>query len=137
MAKYGIDAIDPYHLSMNILIERFCFVIGHANIRGSIIAEARDTISNRKLELAWQNVQVSGTKFLKATEMNHRIHNLSLKTKQDNLAGLEIADAIVTPIARNILNRKSRIDLDIINRKIWVNDLTGKINGHGLVILPK
>ena len=25
MARYGLDAIDPYHLSLRILVERFCF----------------------------------------------------------------------------------------------------------------
>ena len=34
-----------------------------------------------------------------------------------------IADAIVTPIARQILNRTSRIDIDIIKGKIRKNNL--------------
>jgi hypothetical protein len=103
--KYGVDAIDPYHLSMNILIERFCFAIGHDGIRGQIIAEARETTLDRQLNLAWQNVKTSGTKFMRAIEINRRICSLDLRTKQDNLAGLEIADIIVTPIARHLLNR--------------------------------
>jgi len=52
------------------------------------------------------------------------------------LAGLEIADAIVTPIARRILNRKSRIDLEVIKQKMRKNHLE-EITGYGLVILPK
>jgi len=137
ITKYGMEALDPYLLSLNILTERFCFAIGHDGIRGTIFIEARDKISNRKLEIAWQNIQISGTKFMRPTDINHRISNLELKTKQDNLAGLEIADLIVTPIARNFLNRTSRIDLDILHSKIWINNISGEKNGHGLIILPK
>ena len=61
---------------------------------------------------------------------------LTLKRKEDNLAGLEIVDAIVTPIARRILNRKSRIDLEIIKQKMRKDHL-GEVKGYGLVVLPK
>ena len=134
--KYGVDAIDPYHLSMNILIERFCFAIGHDGIRGQIIAEARETTLDRQLNLAWQNVKTSGTKFMRAIEINRRIYSLDLRTKQDNLAGLEIADIIVTPIARHLLNRTSKIDINIIKNKTRKNKL-GEIDGHGLIVLPR
>jgi hypothetical protein len=124
--KYGVDAIDPYHLSMNVLIELFCFDIGQDGIEGQIIAEAREVKLDRKLDLAWQNVQVSGTKFMKAIEINRRVNNLSLKTKKDNLAGIEIADIIVTPIARHVLNKVSKIDINVIKDKIRRNK-TGEI----------
>ena len=137
MKKYGIDALDPYHLSLNILIERFCFAIGHYDTKGNIIAEARDATLNRQLNLAWKNIQVAGTKFVKATEINKRIQDMNLKTKQSNLAGLEIADLIVTPIARHILGRQSRISIDLLKNKIWINKIGGDTVGHGLVILPK
>lgn len=136
MVRYGVDAIDPYHLSLNILVERFCFDIGKNTPKGKIIAEARDATLDRQLELAWMNLKVSGTKYMQATDINNRIESLHLKTKQDCIAGLEIADVIVTPIARRILQRASRIDLEIIKNKMRKNHL-GEITGYGLVILPK
>lgn len=136
MEKYGVNALDPYILSLNLLTERFCFEIGNDGIRGHIVAEARDKTLNRQLELSWQNLTVSGTRHLQAIDINRRIYNLSLKTKQDNLAGLEIADAIITPIARNLLSKKSRIDIDIINSKTRKSS-SGEIAGYGLIILPK
>ena len=136
MNKYGLEAIDPYHLSLNVLVERFCFVIGKDAPKGHIIAEARDATLDRQLDLAWLILKVSGTKFVQATDINQRIDNLSLKTKQDKLAGLEIADAIVTPIARRILQRNSKVDIEIIKSKMRKNYL-GEITGYGLVVLPK
>lgn len=136
MAQYGLDAIDPYHLSLNVLVERFCFMIGKKSVKGQIIAEARDATLDRQLDLAWLNLKVSGTRFIQAVDINKRIDNLSLKTKEDKLAGLEIADAIVTPIARTVLNRQSRVDFTIIKQKMRKNNV-GDIAGYGLVILPK
>lgn len=136
MDRYGLDAVDPYHLSLNILAERLCFDIGADASKGKIIAEARDSTLNHQLEIAWLNVKVSGTRFMQAVDINNRIDSLVLKTKQDKIAGLEIADAIVTPIARRVLRRNSRIDLDIIKSKMRKNHL-GEVMGYGLVILPK
>lgn len=136
MVKYGIDAVDPYHLSLNVLVERFCFEMeGNLN-RGQIIAEARDSVLDRQLDLAWLNLKISGTRFMQAADINKKIESLTLKRKEDCLAGLEIADAIVTPIARRILGRNSRVSLDVIKSKMRKDSL-GEVMGYGLVILPK
>jgi hypothetical protein len=136
MEKYGIDAVDPYHLSLNILTERFCFDIGGNAPKGKIVAEARDSTLNHQLEIAWLNVKVSGTHFLQAVDINNRIESLVLKTKEDKIAGLEIADAVVTPIARKVLRRQSRVDISIIKNKMRKNHF-GEVLGYGLVLLPK
>lgn len=136
MARYGMEAIDPYHLSLNVLVERFCFEINQNAPRGHIIAEARDPTLDRQLDLAWLDLKVSGTRYMQAVDINKRIDGMSLKTKQDRIAGLEIADAVVTPVARKILGRSSRISLDTIKAKMRKNHL-GEVNGYGLVVLPK
>lgn len=135
MEKYGFEALDPYHLSLNVLVERFCFSVGK-NDQGSIYAEARDPTLDRQLDLAWLNLKVSGTKYVQATDINNKIDNLHIKTKEARIAGLEIADAIVTPIARQILGRKSRVDLEVIESKMR-KSAEGQITGFGLVTLPK
>jgi hypothetical protein len=136
MERYGLDALDPYHLSLNILVERFCFVLGKQEKRGMLIAEARDTTLNHQLELAWLNTKISGTRYMQAVDIENRIESLTLRTKKDKVAGLEIADAIVTPIARKILGRSSRINTEIIKSKMRKNSL-GEVTGYGLVVLPK
>jgi hypothetical protein len=133
--RYGFEAVDPYHLSLNVLVERFCYMIDKGH-KGLIVAEARDSTLDRQLDIAWLNLKISGTHFMQAVEINQKIKSLETRTKQDNLAGLEIADIIVTPIARRILKRQSRIDLEIIKNKMRKNHL-GEITGYGLVILPK
>lgn len=136
--KYGIGAIDPYHLSLNVLVERFCFEMegDSAKSQGLIIAEKRSSELDRQLDLAWLNLKISGTKYKKASEIDRAISSLNLKSKSDNMAGLEIADVVVTPIARSILQRKSRVSLDAIKGKMRRSSL-GEVDGFGLVILPK
>ncbi len=136
MERYGLEALDPYHLSLNVLVERFCFMIEEESPKGHIIAEARDTTLDRQLDLAWLNLKVSGTRYMQAVTINQKIDHLSIKTKEDRLAGLEIADAIVTPVARNILGRQSRIDVQMLKSKMRKNRL-GDVDGYGLVVLPK
>lgn len=136
MEKYGLEAVDPYLLSLNVLVERFCFTLGNAGVKGVVIAEARDSVLDRLLELAWLEVKISGTNLLQAVDIKKHIESLVLKNKKDKIAGLEMADAIVTPIARAILNKRSRVDLEIIKSKMRKNHL-GEIDGHGLVVLPK
>ena len=136
MEKYGLEALDPYHLSLNVLVERFCFMIEDNTSKGQIIAEARDTTLDRQLDLAWLNLKISGTRYMQAINIDKKIDHLSIKTKEDRLAGLEIADAIVTPVARHVLGRKSRIDVDMLKNKMRRSH-AGEVNGYGLVVLPK
>ena len=37
--RYGLDAVDPYMLSLNVLVERFCFELESAGTQGLIVAE--------------------------------------------------------------------------------------------------
>lgn len=136
MEKYGFDAIDPYHLSLHMLVESFCVVIGEVDKKGHIIAESRDATLDRQLDLAWLNLKISGTNLVQAVDINEKIEGLTTKTKEDKLAGLEIADAIVTPIARMILNRNSRLNTEMIKSKMRTNHL-GEVTGYGLIVLPK
>lgn len=42
LQRYGLAAVDPYMLSLDILVERFCMIIGDVEDGGLIIAERRD-----------------------------------------------------------------------------------------------
>ena len=82
MDKYGMDAIDPYHLSLNVLVERFCFELEENSSKGQIIAEARDATLDRQLDLAWLNLKVSGTHFKQAVDVDNNISRPNFKKKR-------------------------------------------------------
>lgn len=136
LSRYGVAALDPYMLSLDVLLEQFCFDIGRVNAGGVVVAEKRGATLDRQLELAWLNLKIQGTRFQKAIEIEKRITALNLRDKKDNLAGLQLADLVVTPIGRFVLGKSSREDWHIVESKFRRNDF-GEIDGYGLVSLPK
>jgi hypothetical protein len=135
LSRYGLAALDPYLLSLDILVERFCFEIGKEG-SGVIVAERRGPELDRQLELAWLNLKIQGTRYVQAKEVERRIVGLNLRGKADNLAGLQLADLVVSPIGRHVLGKPEQEDFRIVREKLRCNS-RGEYRGYGLVVLPK
>lgn len=136
LSRYGIAALDPYFLSLDILVERFCLDIGNISNGGLIIAEKRDKTLDHELDIAWLNLKIQGTRYLRANQIEKRIMALNLRSKSDNIAGLQLADLVVTPIGRFVLGKQIKEDFKIIQNKFRCS-YNGEWRGFGLVILPK
>lgn len=136
LSRYGVAALDPYLLSLDILVERFCMMLGNTKHSGQIVAERRDPTLDHELELAWLNLKIQGTRFLQAKQIEHRILRLNLIEKTANIAGLQLADLIATPIGRHVLGKQEKKDYRIVESKLHRSP-SGRIEGYGLVVLPK
>jgi len=136
LSRYGLAALDPYLLSLDILVERFCMDIGRTPKSGMIIAEKRGPTLDRQLELSWLNLRIQGTQYMQAVEIDRRIRALTLHDKTENIAGLQLADLVVSPIGRCVLGKAIKEDYRIIESKYRKN-WRGKHEGFGLVVLPK
>jgi len=136
--QYGLVAMDPYLLSLRILVKRFAFEIGAmaSATGGEIIAEARDEVLDNELRLAWIDIRTTGTEYVSASEVRNRINDLHIRDKKQNITGLQIADLIVSPVGRYVLGKKPRQDWEIIKSK-FRSASGGRFEGYGLVILPK
>jgi hypothetical protein len=117
-------------------VERFCYEVGDNCGEGVIVAEKRDRFLDRQLRLAWLALKARGTRFVKAVQLAGRMKGLALRGKQDNIAGLQIADLLVTPIGRSLLGKQSLVDYGMIQSKFRCNR-QGGYGGVGLVVLPK
>ena len=135
LARYGVAALDPYLLSLDVLVERFCFEIGF-NGNGVIVAEKRDPTLDRQLDIAWLNLKIQGTRFVQAKDVERRIVGLNLRAKTDNISGLQLADLVVSPIGRHLLGKPEREDFRVVHEKLRRN-AAGECRGYGLVVLPK
>ncbi len=136
LAKYGLSALDPYMLSFNILVERLCFEVGRVSRGGLIVAEERDPTLDRELELAYLDLKIQGTRYIQAKDLNDRVAGLVLRSKSENIAGLQLADLVVTPIGRHVLGKPDKEAWRIVEQK-FRRSWDGQIEGMGLVVLPK
>ncbi len=73
---------------------------------------------------------------MRAKQVAYRIQGLTLKGKDARLAGLEIADLVVTPIGRHVLGKPDHEDYAIVAGK-YRRSPSGQVEGYGLVVLPK
>lgn len=135
VARYGRQTIDPYMLSLNVLVERFCFELGDHADNGLIVAERRRPDLDDELEEAWLGLREQGTRFQQASVIDRRIVDLVLKRKRLNVAGLQLADLVVSPIGRHVLGKPEREDWAIVERKL--RRLEGDYRGSGLVRIPR
>jgi hypothetical protein len=123
-------------LSLHVLVERFCFEIGNVKDGGVIVAERRNPTLDQQLDLAFLNLKIQGTRYVKAADVGTRIVGLNLRTKSANIAGLQLADLVASPIGRHVLGRHIHEDYKIVESK-FRRDQLGKIEGYGMVVLPR
>ena len=136
LARYGMAALDPYLMSLDILVERFCMDVGDVEDGGLIVTERRGPTLDHELELAWLNLKIQGTRYMQAKQVERRIQSLNLKSKAANVAGLQLADLVVTPIGRKVLGKAVKEDYAIVESK-FRRSPRGRIEGYGLMVLPK
>jgi hypothetical protein len=116
-------------------VERFCFEIGNVEAGGEIVAEKRDPTLDHQLDLAWLNIKIQGTGFVQAKIIDERISGLYSRPKKANIAGLQLADLVVSPIGRHVQGKNAHGDWTIIESKLRRYKRT--YWGAGLVVLPK
>ncbi len=133
--RYGIRAIDPYLFCLEVLIERFVYELRETHSKGFVIAEARNSLLDNQLEIAYLNTKISGTRFIRSKEIKENIEGFFIRKKEENIAGLQIADLAATPIGRYIIGKKVKKDFEIVESKFRKNS-NGKYRGYGLVIIP-
>jgi hypothetical protein len=119
-----------------VLVERFCFTIARAEPPGAIIVERRGRQPDRELIAAWQSLRLNGTRYMSPGTMTRRIASLETRGKRAKDAGLQLGDLVVSSIARAVIGRDVKADYDIVRAKMRRGP-TGRVDGAGLVVLPK
>ena len=132
LQRYGVSALDPYVLSLGVVLEQFYFEGEGERV---VVLERRGHPLDRQLELAWENLKVQGTEHLRGAELARRVSSFELRDKAENLAGLQLADLVVTPIGRHLLGKRTYKDFKIIEEKF--RRMGESYEGAGLTVLPK
>jgi hypothetical protein len=134
LRQFGAHALDPYMYSLRVLVDRFCREIGDISDGGLICTEKRGPELDNTLEKAWMQLLREGTGHTSGKDIDERIADLGTKDKRLNIAGLQLADLVVSPIGRAVTGRRNHEDWEIIQSKFCRGD--SGYQGYGLVVLP-
>lgn len=90
---------NAYNILMEIIAEKYAQFLERVGGSGDIMPEGRDKKANRELQSAFDAVMNNGTHFVSAHRMSYRIRAKTLKfrTKQHNIAGLQLCDLLAHP----------------------------------------
>ncbi len=133
--KYGKKAFDPYEFALRILIERFIYSMGSYE-QGKIFAESRGIPLDTQIKMAFEKIKDTGAGcYIAGDEICSKIQSFEIKSKSENLIGLQLADLALPPLGRAYLGKPVRDDYKIILSKCFHKN--GNVEGHGIVVIPK
>jgi hypothetical protein len=139
LARYGVEAADPYMYALGMLVERFCRELGSELDGGFICAEKRNATLDRELMATWEGLRTGGTGTgnSPSQRIDERIVGLDLRDKKPNLAAMQLADLVITPIGRYVLRMPEKTDQvqwTVVEGKL--RRVGGAYQGEGLVVRP-
>ena len=139
-AKYGSSARDPYFYALEIIVERFALCLDEIDDAGLIVAEARrpdlDLGFQTNFNYWWSNGTGPHGTYLDASTIQVRISGAQLEKKSANIAGLQLADFVLSPIGRHLLGKPDGQGWQIAEEKFRRDPETGSYVGWGLKVLP-
>jgi len=136
VTTYGRYALDPYHFSLRVVVERFVYALRTRRTKGVIYAEARGSDLDEALRSEWARIRREGTGFVKGEHVVRNIEQMKIVPKRQNIAALQVADLVLSPLARYVLGRTRTPDMEICLRKLRRGP-QGQWMGYGLIKLPR
>lgn len=131
---YGDAALDPYNLSLALVAERLVFESDARGVKAKMVAESRGSHLDIRLKRAWEAIKETGTYYVQGKRFREKVADFAFCNKKDNVAGLQLADLVATPIGRWYLGKSLKEDWYIVESKF-----RGGPNGYlgrGLIVLP-
>ncbi len=110
------------------------------NQKGRIVAESRNSVLDNQLEIAYLTARVEGTNKVRSAELKLKLDSsIQFQQKSDNIAGLQIADMVASPIARHYLNKPERVGQQLSYDSVFskVRNINGRWENIGISILPR
>lgn len=145
--RYMVWQQDPYHYSLRILLERYVLFLQNVGSTGDVMAESRGGKEDMRLKRSYERVFNEGTEYVASETFEEYLTSRQLKVKQknNNIAGLQIADLVAHPSYRATLARKNKQSLPsnfggkialILEKEKYYRGPNGKIDGWGRKCLP-
>lgn len=132
--RYGDNAKNPYDVALEYTFERVLhFMEARGDHQLPVIAEARGKNEDNELRASFHRLMTQGTYYNSAERFRKLICPLSFRRKQDNIAGIQLADLCAYPVARHILRpQEPNRAFEIVQTHFYS---AGKV--YGLKVFPK
>lgn len=145
--RYTTWRFDPYHYCLTVIVERFVLWLNARGGQGDVMAESRGGKEDRRLKDSFERVHEKGSDYIKPEQFAARLtsRQLKVKSKSNNIAGLQIADLLAHPSYRATLARHERQALpdnfggqiaQILEDMKYHRSERGQIDGWGRKWLP-
>ena len=137
----------PYHVLMEIMVEKYAQLLERLNSVGDIMPEGRNKKQDKALQEEFSYYKKRGTRYAPVDLVRKSIpsSNLKFRTKKENVAGLQLCDLLAHPshyTVRQCFGHKvtlaqfsGRVSKLLEDRKYDRSD-RGKIDGYGIKKLP-
>lgn len=103
--------------------------------QGRVVAESRNAVFDADLRHEFDRLMNRKVSYVRASHLRSRIMGLEFREKRENLAGLQIADLMATPISRFVIGKRTYEDFAVVEEKLR-RSAAGNYRGYGLKILP-
>lgn len=146
--RYQIWRYHPYHYCLHVILERYVMFLEDKETTGDVMAEARGGKEDQKLKDSFTRIFEHGTDYVTAERFQATLtsRQIKLKKKENNIAGLQLADLIAHPSHRSILatHQKQKQSADfggqvvqiLMESKYFRNPKTSNPDGWGRKWLP-
>lgn len=147
-AKYAVWQFQPYHYCMTVMLERYVRWLDRIGGSGDVLAESRGKKENKQLSKAYRRIYAHGTDHVPDRLFKARLTSaeVKLKSKAENIPGLQLADLIASPACRELICRHTdqtmkadfgRMVVDILYKKKYLRSIyDGRVPGWGTKWLP-
>lgn len=138
--KYGAASMNPYHYSIDLLLERYVKYLQPNKSTGDVMIEARGKKEDRLLQQEYTRFYTIGTYYIPASAIQNKLTSKKIKVKDKKLgiAGLQLADSLSLPSKLDVLKTYKVINKDLVENytKILISKIQSKYhkNGYGTVI---
>jgi hypothetical protein len=147
MEQYQVWRYDPYHYCLKALIERYVMWLQDRDVTGDVMAESRGGNEDRRLKASFERVYAEGSEWVRPELIHARLtsRQLKVKSKANNIAGLQVADLIAHPSFKAVLARRNNESLPenfggriatILEEVKYRRGPQGQIQGWGTKWLP-
>lgn len=99
---------EPYHYCMAVLMERFVFFLKRQGAQGDVMAESRGGKEDMRLKDSFHRLWEHGTDYVEPEQFQNFLTSgqLKVKSKSNNIAGLQLADLLAHPSRNEMLDEQ-------------------------------